>query len=59
MKFVSLLHLLSFISSGYACGGHDDEKEWSNEELAELEAKWGHEVCTELNSMLITLNHTI
>ncbi|EHK21818.1 uncharacterized protein TRIVIDRAFT_151736 [Trichoderma virens Gv29-8] len=43
MKFVSLLHLLSFIGSGYACGGHNDEKEWSSEELAELEAKWGHE----------------
>ncbi|OPB40692.1 Arginase family protein [Trichoderma guizhouense] len=43
MKSVSLLHLLSFIGSGYACGGHHDEKEWSSEELAELEAKWGHE----------------
>lgn len=58
MKFVSLLHVLSFIGSGYACGGHHDEKEWSSEELAELEAKWGHEVCPELISMLITLNHS-
>ncbi|KAL6881401.1 Arginase/agmatinase/formimionoglutamate hydrolase [Trichoderma novae-zelandiae] len=43
MKFVSLIHLLAFIGSGHACGGHGDEKEWSSEELAELEAKWGHE----------------
>ncbi|KAL7941449.1 arginase family domain-containing protein [Trichoderma barbatum] len=43
MKFVSLLHLLAFVGSGYACGGHSDEKEWSHDELAELEAKWGHE----------------
>jgi agmatinase len=45
MKFVSLIHLLAFIGSGQACGGHGEEKEWSSEELAELEAKWGHEVC--------------
>lgn len=44
MKFVSLIHLLAFIGSGQACGGHGEEKEWSSEELAELEAKWGHEV---------------
>ncbi|KAL6884262.1 Arginase/agmatinase/formimionoglutamate hydrolase [Trichoderma longibrachiatum] len=43
MKFVSLIHLLAFIGSGQACGGHGEEKEWSSEELAELEAKWGHE----------------
>lgn len=47
MKFVSLLHLLAFVGAGYACGGHDDGKEWSKEELAELEAKWGHEVRSE------------
>jgi agmatinase len=46
MKFVSLFHLLAFVGSGLACGGHDDGKEWTKEELAELEDKWGHEVST-------------
>ncbi|PTB70910.1 Arginase/agmatinase/formimionoglutamate hydrolase [Trichoderma citrinoviride] len=44
MKFISWIHLLlSLTGSGHACGGHGGEKEWSSEELAELEAKWGHE----------------
>lgn len=37
--------LLALASPGSACGdGHDDVKEWTKEELAELEAKWGFEV---------------
>ncbi|KAG5989361.1 hypothetical protein E4U54_004353 [Claviceps lovelessii] len=36
--------LLALASPGSACGdGHDDVKEWTKEELAELEAKWGFE----------------
>ncbi|KAG5971534.1 hypothetical protein E4U55_001188 [Claviceps digitariae] len=37
--------LLAFANTGSACGhnGHDDVKEWTREELAELEAKWGFE----------------
>ncbi|KAG6001043.1 hypothetical protein E4U43_001431 [Claviceps pusilla] len=36
--------LLALASPGSACGGgHDDVKEWTREELAELEAKWGFE----------------
>lgn len=44
MKFIAWLSILALAGSGYSCGGHGDEKEWSKEELAELEAKWGHEV---------------
>jgi agmatinase len=44
MKFITWLSILALAGSGYSCGGHSDEKEWSKEELAELEAKWGHEV---------------
>lgn len=43
MKF-SLTCLLALVGSSYACGGHDDGKEWTKEELAELEEKWGFEV---------------
>lgn len=50
MHLQSLLHFLALAGLGYSCGGHNDEKEWSKEELAELEAKWGHEVYTDGNS---------
>jgi agmatinase len=53
MKLVSLLHFLAFAGSSSGCGGHNDEKEWSKEELAELEAKWGHEVSIVSNLYLI------
>jgi agmatinase len=43
MKAYALLSLL-FCNTVHACGGKDDGKTWTREELAELEAKWGHEV---------------
>lgn len=47
MKPASWLSLLALAgSAAHACGGHDDDddgKEWTKEELAELQAKWGHE----------------
>ncbi|KID96118.1 agmatinase, partial [Metarhizium majus ARSEF 297] len=45
MKPASWLSLLALTgSAAHACGGHDDDgKEWTKEELAELQAKWGHE----------------
>jgi agmatinase len=43
MKVTSLLPFLALAARGSCCGGHDD-KEWTKEELAELEEKWGHEV---------------
>lgn len=35
--------MLLLAALGAACG-HGAEKEWSKEELAELEERWGHEV---------------
>ncbi|KID84363.1 agmatinase [Metarhizium guizhouense ARSEF 977] len=46
MKPASWLSLLALTgSAAQACSGHDDDdgKEWTKEELAELQAKWGHE----------------
>ncbi|KAF5122600.1 Guanidinobutyrase [Metarhizium anisopliae] len=47
MKPASWLSLLALAgSAAHAHGGHDDDddgKEWTKEELAELQAKWGHE----------------
>ncbi|CAM1502868.1 Fc.00g076440.m01.CDS01 [Cosmosporella sp. VM-42] len=44
MRTSTLLYLLSLGALSHACSheGHDD-KEWTKEELAELEAKWGYE----------------
>lgn len=40
--------LLALSHRGLACGSHGDNnensREWTREELAELEAKWGFEV---------------
>lgn len=44
MKPVDALKALLFAGVCAACGGHDDGKEWTKEELDELEAKWGYEV---------------
>lgn len=45
MKSAAFLSLLLCSGLSAACGGHEhDDKEWSKEELAELEEKWGHEV---------------
>ncbi|KAJ2969075.1 hypothetical protein NQ176_g8858 [Zarea fungicola] len=43
MKCSVLVPLLAFTGIAHACGGHDDGKEWTKEELAELEDKWGNE----------------
>ncbi|GAB0143255.1 hypothetical protein EsHS_00003777 [Epichloe bromicola] len=43
MKSATLLSLLAFANQGSACGGGRDGKEWTREELAELEARWGFE----------------
>lgn len=45
MKLLTLLNLLLGSSLTLACG-HDnhDGKEWTKEELQELEEKWGYEV---------------
>ncbi|KHN95802.1 Ureohydrolase [Metarhizium album ARSEF 1941] len=49
MKPAAWLQLLALAGPAQACGGgggHDDDddgREWSPEELAELDAKWGHE----------------
>lgn len=45
MRASSLLRLLALSGLSNACGhDHHDEKEWTKEELADLEAKWGFEV---------------
>ncbi|KAK2606286.1 hypothetical protein QQS21_003334 [Conoideocrella luteorostrata] len=43
MKFTRVLSLLALARHCQACGDHDDQKEWTKEELAELEARWGFE----------------
>jgi agmatinase len=52
MKLASFLGLaLSWQSAVVrACGGHGQElRHWSQEELDELERKWGIEVCAEVS----------
>lgn len=49
MRLLSLFSgLLLFPGVCLACGGHDDGKVWTKEELDELEAKWGYEVSGEI-----------
>ena len=43
MKATTVLKLLALFGVANACGGGND-KEWTKEELDELEAKWGFEV---------------
>ena len=52
MRTSTLLHLLSLGALCNACS-HDnhDDREWTKEELAELEAKWGYEVCHPLPNL--------
>ena len=53
MRPIILYYFLGLVGSGYACGGHDHEKEWTKEELAKLEEKWGFEVSkTEISVLL-------
>lgn len=42
---MKLLNLLSLAGLAAACAHDHDDKEWTKEELDELEAKWGYEVC--------------
>ena len=45
MRPVEVLNALFLARVCTACaGGHDDDQEWTRDELAELEAKWGEEV---------------
>lgn len=52
MKPLGALGALFFAGVCAACGGHDDGKEWTKEELDELEAKWGYEVGCSIDSMV-------
>ncbi|KAJ3511725.1 hypothetical protein NM208_g15398 [Fusarium decemcellulare] len=45
MKSSALLNLLALAGLATACAHDHDDKEWTKEELDELEAKWGYEVC--------------
>lgn len=41
-----------------ACGGHSHEvREWSQDELDDLERKWGHEVSKAMPSILLYLEN--
>lgn len=45
MRGAQLVAAAALASLAAACGNHaHDEREWTAEELAELEAKWGAEV---------------
>lgn len=45
MRSSSLWSVLLYSALAAACAHDDhDDRVWSKEELAELEAKWGHEV---------------
>ncbi|RMJ12795.1 hypothetical protein BHE90_013213 [Fusarium euwallaceae] len=43
MKSSALLNLLALTGLASACAHDHDDKEWTKEELDELEAKWGYE----------------
>lgn len=44
MKSATLLQLLTLGGLTTACNHQHDDKEWTKEQLDELEAKWGFEV---------------
>jgi agmatinase len=44
MRFDYLLSVLPLAGLTLACNHHHDDKKWTAEELAELEAKWGFDV---------------
>jgi agmatinase len=44
MRINQLLAVLPLAGLTLGCGHHHDDKEWTAEELAELEAKWGFDV---------------
>lgn len=39
------MNLLAMAGLATACAHDHDDKEWTKEELQELEDKWGYEVC--------------
>lgn len=45
MKSATLLQFLALVACTAGCNHHGD-KEWTKEELDQLEAKWGYEVCS-------------
>lgn len=42
---MKLLNVLALAGLATACSHDHDDKEWTKEELDELEQKWGYEVC--------------
>lgn len=50
-----LLVAFAFASLAAACGSHGhDDREWTAEELAELEFKWGMEVSTRILGIFLS-----
>lgn len=45
---MKLLNVLALAGLATACAHDHDDKEWTKEELDELEQKWGYEVCDRL-----------
>lgn len=45
---MKLLNLLTMAGLATACAHDHDDKEWTKEELDELEQKWGYEVGSDL-----------
>ncbi|PMB72983.1 Guanidinobutyrase [Beauveria bassiana] len=43
MRASVLASLVLCTSLSLACGGHDDDRQWTKEELEELEYKWGYD----------------
>lgn len=50
MKAGLILSTLLLPFGAYACGGHGEVREWSQEEIDELEKKWGTDVRKKKNS---------
>ncbi len=44
MRASVLASLALYAGLSLACGGHDDDRQWTKEELQELEDKWGYDV---------------
>jgi hypothetical protein len=49
LLIMKLLNLLTMAGLATACAHDHDDKEWTKEELDELEQKWGYEVCSGLS----------
>ena len=44
MRAAVLASLVLCAGLSLACAGHDDDRQWTKEELQELEDKWGYDV---------------